>query len=87
MKKLSWLLVIIMIFSCIGGAFAEGTEESSGAPIGANQVMDVRAEGQDQEAAAADPAVARIARPTEYARMTGSKSNCIGGSRYCIPHS
>ena len=56
MKKLSLLLAIIMVFSCLGGAFAEGTEESSGAPIGANQVMDVRAEGQDQEAAAAEEA-------------------------------
>ena len=56
MKKLSLLLAIIMVFSCLGGAFAEGTEESSGEPIGANQVMDVRASEVDQEAAAAEEA-------------------------------
>ena len=63
MKKLSLLLAIIMMFSCIG-AFAEApagesSGESSGEtsePIGANQVMDVRAEGVDAEAAAAEEA-------------------------------
>ncbi len=54
MKKLSWLLAIVMLFSCIGGAFAEGTGGSEGGPVGANQVMDVRASEVDQAAAAAE---------------------------------
>ena len=59
MKKLSILLAIIMMFACVGGAFAEGEGASEGGqsePIGANQVMDVRAEGVDEEAAAAEEA-------------------------------
>ena len=54
MKKLSWLLAIVMLFGCVGGVFAEGTEESSGEPIGANQVMDVRAQETDATEAAAE---------------------------------
>ena len=59
MKKLSLLLAIIMMFACIGGAFAEDASEGGQAeeqPIGANQVMEVRAEGVDAEAAAAEEA-------------------------------
>ena len=70
MKKLAWLLALIMLLSCVSGAFAE---ESSGAPAGdapaeepvganqvmnvrANQVMNVRANQVDPEVAAAEQA-------------------------------
>lgn len=49
MKKLALLLALIMMLSCFSGAFAEE-------PVGANQVMDVRAQQVDQEAAAAEQA-------------------------------
>ena len=51
MKKLSLILAVIMMFSCLSGAFAETPDEQ---PIGANQVMDVRASEVDQAAAAAE---------------------------------
>ena len=51
MKKLSLILAVIMMFSCLSGAFAEAPAEQ---PIGANQVMDVRASEVDQAAAAAE---------------------------------
>lgn len=49
MKKLSLILAIIMMMSCIGGAFAEGDE-----PISAAEVMNVRAGQTDPAAAAAE---------------------------------
>ena len=49
MKKLSLILAIVMLMSCVSGAFAEE-------PVGANQVMDVRAQEVDEEAAAAEEA-------------------------------
>ncbi len=63
MKKLAWLLAVIMLLSCVSGAFAEGSEggpAGPGAPaeepVGANQVMDVRANQVDPEVAAAEQA-------------------------------
>ena len=49
MKKISLLLSVIMLLSCVCGAFAE-------APVGANEVMNIRAKQVDQEAAAAEEA-------------------------------
>lgn len=49
MKKLSLLLAVFMMVSCVGGVIAEAT-------IGANEVMDVRAQEVDAEAAAAEEA-------------------------------
>ena len=49
MKKISLLLAVIMLLSCVCGAFAE-------APVGANEVMNIRAKQVDQEAAAAEEA-------------------------------
>ena len=46
MKKLSLILAIIMLVSCVGGAFAEGET------VSAAEVMDIRAEQVDQDAAA-----------------------------------
>lgn len=48
MKKLSLILAIIMLVSCVGGAFAEGET------VSAAEVMDIRAEQVDQDAAAAE---------------------------------
>ena len=57
MKKLALLLAVIMMFTCVGAFAEEGASEGGQAePIGANQVMDVRAEGVDAEAAAAEEA-------------------------------
>ena len=53
MKKLSLLLAVVMALSCAVGAFAEAPAEE---PVGANQVMDLRAQEVDQEAAAAEEA-------------------------------
>ncbi len=53
MKKLSLLLAVIMMFSTACGAFAEAPAEE---PVGANQVMDIRAQEVDEEAAAAEEA-------------------------------
>ena len=39
------------------------------------------------QAAAAAPAVASTANPTEYAMTAGEKMNFMGGSRYSSPHS
>ncbi len=79
LKKLSLLLAIIMMFTCItafaeegssgetgesaaeesqgseGSGGSEGENESDGT-IGANQVMEVRAQGVDEEARAAEEA-------------------------------
>ena len=49
MKKISLLLAVIMLLSCVCSAFAE-------APVGANEVMNIRAKQVDQEAAAAEEA-------------------------------
>lgn len=49
MKKISLLLSVIMLLSCVCSAFAE-------APVGANEVMNIRAKQVDQEAAAAEEA-------------------------------
>lgn len=49
MKKLSLLLAVFLMVSCVGGVIAEAT-------IGANEVMDVRAQEVDAEAAAAEEA-------------------------------
>ena len=54
MKKLSLLLAVVMLLSCFGGAFAEAT--ATDAPVGANEVMDIRANEVDSEAAAAEEA-------------------------------
>ena len=48
MKKLSLILAIIMMMSCIGGAFAEGDT------VSAAEVMNIRAEQNDPAAAAAE---------------------------------
>lgn len=53
MKKLSLLLAVVMALSYVSGAFAEAPAEE---PVGANQVMDLRAQEVDQEAAAAEEA-------------------------------
>ncbi len=53
MKKLSLLLVVVMALSGVSGAFAEAPAED---PVGANQVMDLRAQEVDQEAADAEEA-------------------------------
>ena len=80
MKKLSLLLAIIMMFTCIG-AFAEGEGPSEGAPaeeasepIGANQVMDVRASEVDEEAAAAEEA-AEAEESAETAETSEAESD------------
>ncbi len=54
MKKLSLLLPVVMLLSCFGGAFAEATATDE--PVGANEVMDIRASEVDSEAAAAEEA-------------------------------
>ena len=53
MKKISLLLAVIMLLSCACGAFAQ---EPTEAPVGANEVMNIRAKQVDQEAAAAEEA-------------------------------
>ena len=53
MKKISLLLAVIMLLSCACGAFAQ---EPTEAPVGANEVMNIRANEVDQEAAAAEEA-------------------------------
>ena len=40
-----------------------------------------------RHAAAAAPAVANTASPTEYARTTGENMNLMGGIRYSRPYS
>ena len=51
MKKISLLLAVIMLLSCVCSAFAQ---EPTEAPVGANEVMNIRAKQVDQEAAAAE---------------------------------
>ena len=51
MKKFSLLLAVIMLLSCVCSAFAQ---EPTEAPVGANEVMNIRAKQVDQEAAAAE---------------------------------
>ncbi len=53
MKKISLLLAVIMLLSCVCSAFAQ---EPTEAPVGANEVMNIRAKQVDQEAAAAEEA-------------------------------
>lgn len=53
MKKISLLLSVIMLLSCVCSAFAQ---EPTEAPVGANEVMNIRAKQVDQEAAAAEEA-------------------------------
>lgn len=53
MKKISLLLSVIMLLSCVCSAFAQ---EPTEAPVGANEVMNIRANEVDQEAAAAEEA-------------------------------
>ena len=56
MKKLSLLLAVVMMLSCVSGVFAEAPEGAGEEPVGANQVMNVRANQVDPEAAAAEQA-------------------------------
>lgn len=49
MKKFSLLLAVIMLLSCACSAFAQ---EPTEAPVGANEVMNIRGKQVDQEAAA-----------------------------------
>lgn len=56
MKKLSLLLALIMMFSSVGGAFAEKATDE---PVGANQVMNLRAQDVDPEVVAAEEAFLR----------------------------
>ena len=53
MKKISLLLAVIMLLSCVCSAFAQ---EPTEAPVGANEVMNIRGKQVDQEAAAAEEA-------------------------------
>ena len=53
MKKFSLLLAVIMLLSCACSAFAQ---EPTEAPVGANEVMNIRGKQVDQEAAAAEEA-------------------------------
>ncbi len=56
MKKLmSLLLAMLMLLGCVGGSLAEEAAEETEA-VGANEVMDIRAESVDEEAAAAEEA-------------------------------
>ncbi len=56
MKKLSLLLALIMMLSSVGGAFAEKATDE---PVGANQVMNLRAQEVDPEVVAAEEAFLR----------------------------
>lgn len=53
MKKFSLLLAVIMLLSCACSAFAQ---EPTEAPVGANEVMNIRGKQVDQEVAAAEEA-------------------------------
>jgi beta-glucosidase len=63
MKKLSLLLAVIMMFICIGGAFAEGPA-SSNAPASAADVINTANSAADSEAAKA--AAAELEKNCEY---------------------
>lgn len=67
MKKLSLLLALILMISCVGGAFAEAAE-----PVSAAQVMDVRAAEVDEEAAAAEQA--RLEQACAYATIPADEA-------------
>ena len=54
MKKLSLLLALVLMLVCVAGAFAEessGEQAPGEEPISAAEVMNVRAEEVDEEAA------------------------------------
>lgn len=56
MKKLSMLLALVMMLSCIGAYAEQAAESPTEAPVGANQVMNMRAQEVDPEVAAAEEA-------------------------------
>ena len=66
MKKLSLLLAVVMMFSCLSGAFAEGTP----APASAADVINAANASADSEAAAA--AAAELEKNCEYSVIEAS---------------